>query len=403
MKILIVTQYFWPENFKINDFAFGMQKLGHEVTVLTGLPNYPFGKIFPGYGYFKKRRENINNVKVIRSLIVTRGKGTGARLFLNYFSYAFFASISVLFKLKDKNDIIFVYEPSPITVGIPAILLKFLKGIPIIFWVQDLWPESVIAASKIKLKLLYRLINMLVIFIYKNCDIIYISSRSFKKSILEKGVDESKIIYFPSWAEDAYLKTPDIEKVKKMLPDGFKIMFAGNIGEAQDFDSIYEVMKILKEYEDIKWIILGDGRKKNWLKNKIEESGLENVYLLGSFPYELMSDFFVHADALLVSLKDEEIFSLTVPAKIQTYLAAGRPILAMINGEASEIIEEAQAGFTCKAGDVLNLKNNILKLKEMSLNERKRLGENGRKYYLRNFERDLLFKQFINTAHNLIR
>jgi glycosyltransferase involved in cell wall biosynthesis len=396
MRILIVSQYFWPENFKINDFALGMKELGHDVSVLTGKPNYPQGKFYKGYNLFNNRTSNFNGIKIIRAPLITRGKGTGFRLVLNYLSFAFFSSITAYFRIKEKYDVIFVYEPSPITVGIPAIILKEKLGIPIFFWVQDLWPESVEAAGKKLNPILLSIINKLVFKIYQHSDRIFISSKYFSESIREKNVDNSKIIYFPNWTEEIYLaEVSDKIKYSSLMPAGFKIMFAGNIGEAQDFESIIQAAELLKTNKYIHWIILGDGRKKRWLEEEVSRLELNsNFHILGAFPNEEMPNFFYHSDAMLVSLKDSEVFSLTVPAKIQSYLAFGKPIIAMLNGEGALIVEDAKAGLSCSAGNYKMLARNIEFLINSDKAELAKMGKYGKEYYNRNFNRDKILRRF---------
>jgi glycosyltransferase involved in cell wall biosynthesis len=396
MRILIVSQYFWPENFKINDFALGMQERAHEVTILTGKPNYPAGKFYPGYTFFGNRTQNYEGIKVIRAPLISRGKSKGFRLLINYFSFAFFASFTALFRVKGVYDVIFVYEPSPITVGIPAIILKKKFRIPVFFWVQDLWPDSVESAGNIKNPAILGILNKLVITIYKHSDKIFISSRSFSRSIMNKNILSSKIVYYPNWAEDIYLsEIADTGKYSYLIPVGFKIMFAGNIGNSQDFESIIQAAYILKNNKKIHWLIAGDGRKKKWLEEEITRLGLNtNFHILGNFPKEEMPNFFYHCDSMLVTLKKSEIFRLTVPAKIQSYLAFGKPILAMLNGEGAEIIEEAKAGISCKAGDYKQLACNVEYLLNSDKNELLKMGENAKKYYHENFDRTNLFKKF---------
>jgi len=396
MRILIVSQYFWPENFKINDFALGMSELGHKITVLTGKPNYPSGKFFNGYSFFNKKNECINNIQIYRTPLLSRGKSGRVRLLLNYFSFAIFASLTALIRVKGKFDVIFVYEPSPVTVGLPAIILKWKFKIPIFFWVQDLWPESVEAAGMIKNRFLLSALNTLVIYIYRYSDRIFISSRSFSESICEKKVDAGKIVYFPNWPEEIYLtKVIDKKKYSGLMPIGFKIMFAGNIGEAQDFESIIQAADLLRGNKNVHWIILGDGRKKRWLEEEAERLKMKtHFHILGSFPVEEMPNFFYHCDAMLVSLKNSDVFSLTVPNKIQSYLAYGKPVLAMLNGEGSSIIEEANAGLSCKAGDYNNLAKNIESLYRYDKTDLSKMGENAKKYCHENFNRSQLFRRF---------
>ena len=395
MKIIIVSQYYWPENFRINDFADGLIEKGHEISVLTGIPNYPDGRFYNGWKWWGEKHEIYKGINIYRSLLFPRGRGNNFRLAINYISFAVFASMRALF-LSGKFDLIFVYEPSPITVGLPAIVIKKLKKLPIYFWVTDLWPESVVSAGNSKSVLISKLLNPLVKFIYKHSDKILVSSRGFINSIVEKGVSIQKIEYFPQWAEPLF---KPLEPSKYLLgsipPDSFKIMFAGNIGEAQDFPSIIEAARLLKKYNDIHWIILGDGRKKDWVQRKIIGYGLENnFHLLGSYPLQDMPKFYSQADAMLFALKKEYIFSITIPAKVQSYLACGKPILAMIDGESAKIINEGNSGLTCPAENPRGLAENVLKMKAMRergiLHE---IGTNAREYYTNNFERSFLLNK----------
>lgn len=386
MKILLVTQYFFPENFKSNDIAFELVKRGHEVTVLTGLPNYPEGKFYNDYGFFKRRNETINGVKVIRALLIPRGKGGGIRLLLNYFSWAFFASIRAVFlAFQDKFDAVLVHEPSPITQGFPAIVIKKIQKIPLYFWVLDLWPESLTSAGGVKNKTVLSFFSGMVKYIYNNSDKILISSKGFRESILTKGNYEDKLIYFPNWAEDSILKG-DTNYPIPMLPQGFKILFAGNIGVAQDVNSIIKTALILKERLDIHFVFVGDGRSKQELEDFVATNNLsKTVHFMGRFPIDAMKTFFTKSDVLLVSLKDELIFNLTVPAKLQAYLCTQKPILGILNGEGAELIAEANCGFSTNAGNSEGLAKEIVKLYELSEEERGILGKNGFRYFEENF------------------
>lgn len=385
MKVLLITQYFYPENFKSNDIAFELTKRGHKVTVLTGIPNYPQGTFFEGYGVFKKRAQQINGVTVKRALLTPRGKGGGLRLALNYFSWAFFASVDAFFlSLFHKYDVVLVHEPSPITQGIPAIVVKKLQRIPLYFWVLDLWPESLVSVGGVTNRRVIGIFTTIVKRVYNNSDRILISSRGFRESILQKGNYENKLVYFPNWAEDIFSSFS--KQSLPQLPDGFIVMFAGNIGEAQDFDHIMECALLLKESKDIKFVFIGDGRKKAWVDEFIAEHRLAGtVYALGRFPLEMMPSFFQEADVMLLSLKDELIFNLTVPAKLQAYMSAGKPIVAMINGEGGSIIRESDCGLAVEAGNSYGLRDSIRKLKSMSIKQRAELGENGKNYCLKYF------------------
>ena len=386
MRILIVTQYYYPENFKSNDLSFELQKRGHDVTVLTGLPNYPEGKLYEGYGIFKNRKQTINGVKVIRSLLFLRGKGGGIRLFLNYFSFALFASVKAFFlSFTHKFDAIIVHEPSPITQYYPAFLLNKLQKTPVYFWVMDLWPESLEILGGVKNKFVLDFFTRMVTKFYRNSEKILITSKGFKKSILEKGDFQNKLEYFPNWAEDS-ISQGDVNFPIPKLPLGFKIMFAGNVGEAQDMEAVMNAALELKNHTEIKLIIVGDGRKMSFVQDFIHRNSLqETVITVGQFPLEAMASFFSKADMMLVSLRDDAIFNITVPAKTQAYMSASKPIIAMLNGEGSEIIKQAGCGVSIPAGDSKKLAETILVLAKLDSTILKKMGENSRKFFLENY------------------
>lgn len=399
MKILIVTQYFYPETFKSNDLAFELQKRGHQVTVLTGIPNYPEGKIYNDYGFFKNRNQVVNGVKIIRSLLLPRGKGGGIRLFLNYYSFAFFASLKALkLALFNKYDAVIVHEPSPITQFYPALIVKKIQKTPIYFWVMDLWPESLEIAGGVKNKFVLNYYSKVVKKFYSESNKILITSKGFRDSIVQKGKFDEKIIYFPNWAEDS-ISNGNLDYPIPQLPDGFKIMFAGNIGEAQDLDTIMKAALSLKE-TSIKIILVGEGRKMPFVKDFIESNKLENVVIpVGRFPVEAMASFFNQADLLLVSLKDDPIFNLTVPAKVQAYMSSGKPILAMLNGEGADTIIEANCGFTASASNEVELSQMMIKASSMKKNELDVLGENGKKFY----EKFFTMKNCISKLEDILK
>ncbi len=404
MNILIVSQYFYPENFRINDFAQEFHRRGHKITILTGTPNYPGGKFFDGHGIFSKNREFYRGLEIFRSPIIPRGSGSSIRLALNYFSFIIGGIFTSLFLLKKKIDIIFVFEPSPITVCLPAIFVKKFKKAPICFWVLDLWPESVVSAGNLKTELIPKLINPLVKFIYKHSDKILVSSNGFINSITEKGVEKGKIAFFPQWAESIFKPIKYKEYLLGAIPkNSFKVMFAGNIGEAQDFTSIIEAAKLLKNSDNIQWIILGGGRKEKWLKTKIKEYDLlDNFHLLGSYPLDMMPAFYSQADCMLFSLKKDYIFSITIPAKVQTYLACAKPIVAMIDGEAAKVIEDGNAGLVCPSESPELLAKNIQTLSKLDNDKLNELGQNALDHYKREFERGMLMDKMENIFDEMI-
>lgn len=394
MRILIVSQYFWPENFRINDLCLGLRDRGHEVVILTGNPNYPQGDFYEGYSFFSKRKEIWQGITIHRAALISRGRGSGVRLFLNYFSFAFFASLRVLF-ISSKFDKIFVYEPSPITVGIPAIIAKLKFRAPIFFWVQDLWPESISAAGGVNNRFVLKCLDLLTRFIYRNSEIILVQSQAFKSYIIKQGINEGKLVYFPNSTEDHYMVVQRNEEYHRTLPKGFRLMFAGNIGKSQSFDTLLEAALMLKNASiQVNWIVLGDGRMREYVENKIRNLHLENTFfMIGSFPSTEMSFYFSCADALLVSLQSDRIFSLTIPSKVQSYMACGKPIIGALSGEGARVIIEANAGFVSASENYVELANNIRKMVKLSEAERNLMGQNARDYFEKEFERNNLLEK----------
>jgi len=395
MNILIVSQYFWPEEFRVNDLAIDLVKRGNTVTVLTGNPNYPKGKFFKGYG-FKFMTENYQGIKIYRVPIIPRGKNS-LTLLLNYLSFAIMGSVFSLFH-KIKYDKVFAINFSPITAVYPAIIYKIRHKTQLYLWVQDLWPESVSAAGNIKSSFVLNLLTKMVMHIYKNSDRVLLQSEAFTSSVEEKGVAKKQIGYIPNWAEDLYSDKSRISigKYANIIPKGFIVMFAGNIGEAQDFDSILKAAEMTKQFSEIKWVIVGDGRKKAWVENEIIRLGLqETFFLLGRYPMEEIPSFFWCADIMLLSLKNEEIFSLTIPSKVQSYMAFGRPIIGMLNGIGSDLISKAGCGYVGVAGDFVLLADNVIKAYKEESDVLLNMGINGKKYYDQNFSKSIVIDRLI--------
>ena len=403
MRLLVVTQYFWPENFRINDLVAELVRRGHQVTVLTGLPNYPDGKIFQNFCDSPGLFSYYEGAEIIRAPLMPRGNGE-LRLMLNYLTFAVSASVIGLWKLRGRKfDVIFAYEPSPITVGIPAVVMRAVKKAPLAFWVLDLWPETLQAIGVVRSKKILYLVGKLVRFIYSHCDLILAQSKSFIPAIARYARKDARIEYFPSWS-DSVFHTEQVEMAIEIpLKEGsFNILFAGNIGEAQDFPAILAAAEILKTYSNIRWLIIGDGRMASWVAEEIKNRGLEGcVSLLGRYPVERMPSFFKHAEALLLPLKNEPVFALTIPGKLQSYLESGKPILAMLNGEGSRIVNESGSGFACSAGDARSLAELVLKLSAMSIGDREKMGRKGLEYSKREFGRSNLIAKLEQMLEHL--
>ncbi len=395
MKILIVSQYFWPENFRINDLTQELIQRGHSVTVLTGVPNYPAGTVFEEYRKTPKAFEYYGGAQVFRVPVMARGN-IAVRLFLNYLSFVIGSCLFGPWRMRGQQaDVIFVFEPSPVTVGLPAILLGHIKRAPVVFWVLDLWPETLAAIGIVRSPRVLGWVGHLVKFIYERCTLVLGQSRGFLPKISKYCSDPKKIRYFPSWAEEIFneadwVPAPEVPAQKGL----FNVLFAGNIGEAQDLPAVLNAAESLRDNNAIRWLIVGGGRRFDWVQEEVERRGLQrNVMLLGRFPLERMPSFYAHADALLVSLKKDPIYSLTIPGKVQSYLMAGLPILGMLDGEGAQIITKANAGLVCAAGNSAGLESAVLEMFAMSVDQRKQFGVNGRNFAQKEFGRGFLMDQ----------
>ena len=399
MKLLVVSQYYYPEQFRINDICEEWVKRGYEVTVLTGIPNYPKGKFYKGYGFFKKRKENINGVKIIRIPIIPRGKNT-IMLLLNYISFVFSGFFFAKFTNK-KFDKVFTYEVSPITQALPAIWYAKRKKIESILYVMDLWPESIELATGKKNEKIFNIIDKMVNYIYKNTDKILTSSESFKRDIMEKGHEEKKIEFWPQYAEEFYNeKCNDQTEIKK--DDNFKIIFTGNIGKAQGLEIIIGTAKILKgKKEKVAFYLIGNGRAKEDLKAKIKENNLEEVIMLiDQKPAKEIPAYINACDATFISLKSNYISEKILPAKLQSYLASGKPIIGCAKGEIEKVIKNSKAGVCCTEEKEEILADKIIEIKNKTKKELEQYGKNAKKYYEENYEKNYLLNKIDKILKN---
>jgi len=393
----MVSQYFWPEDFRVNELVQELVARGHEVTVLTGRPNYPDGVVFPAFRGAPDSFTRFGGATVLRLPVRPRGKGS-LRLLLNYWSFVFWGCLRGPWMLRGRSfDAIFCFQTSPITSALPAVLMRRLKCAPLALWVLDLWPDTLAAVGVLRSPTGLAWVGRLVKFIYHRCDLILAQSRAFFEPIALWSGDPGKTRYFPQWADGVFATGGSGSEVAPELAPYagcFKVMFAGNVGEAQDFPAVLAAATLLKHREDVHWLIVGDGRMAESVRAGIARLGLERqVHMLGRHPLARMPQFFAGADALLVSLKREPIFAMTVPGKVQSYLAAGRPIVAMIDGEGADVLEASGAGLTCNAGDAEDLARCVDSLTRMSLADREHMGQAGLRYARQAFDRTQLVSQ----------
>lgn len=394
MKILVVCQHFYPENFRINDICFSLVKKGHDVTVLTGLPNYPKGKVLKEYKWFKNRNELVNGVKIKRCSLVGRGNSI-VKMMINYMWFAIFGSIKALFMKKDF-DVVYVYQLSPITMTWPAIVVKKIKKIPLIIHCLDQWPISITTGGVKKDSFIYKILEKVSISAYKKADLITISSKSFKKYFEnELKINNKKYIYLPSYAESDY-------KIDKFVKnDKFDILFAGNIGPAQSVETIIECANLLKKNKDIVFHIVGDGLSKEKCEKLKDKYKLNNCKFYGYHDVSEMPKYYSIADAFIITMVDNEVVNSTLPAKIQSYMLSGKPIYGAVSGEVKLVIEESKSGLCCESLDYKTLAKNI----EKTYNNSKLLKEyskNAKEYYKNNFDKEMCISNLEEVLKDII-
>jgi glycosyltransferase involved in cell wall biosynthesis len=396
MKLLLITQYFWPENFTINGVATSLIQQGIEVEVFTGKPNYPDGRLFPGYNLTGLEHEVHEGIKILRIPIVTRGARNRFRLALNYLSFIFFGILFGPWLLRrSQASVILVYCPSPLLQAIPALVISKLKRIPVVLYVQDLWPESLEATGYVKSRTLIKLVSWVVKLIYQSVDLILISSKPFEQSV-RAFCKDTPIEYLPNSVDQGLSDPTSGDKpYLSVFDEGFSVVFAGNIGSAQAVQVIIEAAEQLEAYPSIKFVVLGSGSELEWMQREVSVKRLKNVHLLGRFPANAMPHLLSKASVLLATLADRPIFSLTVPNKIQAYMAVGKPIIACLNGEGARLVKEADAGLAVAAEDGAGLAAAILDLYYRPIGELETFGSNAKNYYHRNFHHDILVEQLV--------
>jgi len=382
--ILVISQYFYPEQFRINDMCAEWVKRGYKVTVLTGYPNYPQGKYYDGYGWFKRTRQRWRGVDIIRIPLTARGQGS-VKLALNYFSFVvsgFFWALTT----NVKADYAFTFEVSPMTQALIGTWYSKRRKIPNYLYVQDLWPENVEIVTGIHSPLVIKPIEAMVNHIYKHCDVIFATSPSFVKEIQNRvKKDKSRVKYLPQYAEDFY--KPVERKPVPEIPndDSFKIIFTGNIGKAQGLDILPKAAKLLKGKENVKFVIVGDGRDKDNFLKQIADNGVQDMFIMiDRQPPERIPELLAACEAAFISFMPDPLFEKTIPAKLQSYMACGMPIIAAANGETKRIIEEAKCGKCVELGNYDELANKIIYMRSVCLAD---MRKNAQMYYSNSFSK----------------
>lgn len=401
MKILVVCQYYYPEPFRISDICETLVKNGHEVTVLTGLPNYPEGCILDDYRHGKKRNETLNGVKIIRCFEIGRGK-SHLKLFLNYFSYAVSATLKVLF-MKEEFDVVLVNQLSPVMMGIPAMAYKKKHHKKILFYCLDLWPDSLAAGGIKEDSSIYKLFYKITRWIYSSADTILVTSSMFKDYFENTlKINNINIKHLPQYAEDLFYQSENDTVVQSVDTSESKIynfVFAGNIGDMQSVDTVVKAANELREFTNIIFHIVGDGSKSDECKQIAHDLGLANVLFHGRRSLEEMPHFYGIADAMLITLKDNKTLSYTLPGKVQSYMAARKPIIGAINGETRHVIQEANCGLCCNAEDYKGLANLILKF--CNNDKKEQMATNAHKFYSENYSKEKFMAMLEDALINL--
>ncbi|QWC95533.1 glycosyltransferase family 4 protein [Polynucleobacter paneuropaeus] len=388
MNILIFSQHFHPESFRINELAEELSSCINNVFVLTGNPNYPSGDIYPGYSAYGLKVEKYKSLTIFRVPLIPRGRGGTLRMLANYLSFmlsAFLFAPILLRKLK--IDIVFIYGTSPLIQGLSAIPLKYIFRAKLITWVQDLWPEDLASTGYITNKFLLKINEWPAKFLYYFSDTILVQSNAFLDPV-RRLTNNPEIYVLPNPAEqDVFFlkKSIELPKSLSLMFDKFNVVFAGNIGNNQSIQTIIEAAELIKNYKKIQIVMVGSGSFSETLEREINKRSLSNLVMVGRFEPKYMPSIFDESDALLVSLGGGENLGWTVPCKVQTYMAAGKPIIGSINGEGKYVIELARAGLTADAEDPIGLANCIIKLYEMDPQDRSEFGRSGRDYAESNY------------------
>ncbi|HSN74443.1 MAG TPA: glycosyltransferase family 4 protein [Anaerolineae bacterium] len=392
MRVLILTQWYPPEPaMLLQELAQSLQDRGHEVTVLTGFPNYPAGQLYPGYSVRLRQRETLAGVPVVRVPLYPEHSQSGRRRALNYLSFAL-SSAAFGPWLVRRPDVLFVYHP-PLTIGIPAFVLSRLWRVPFVYQIQDMWPETLSATGMFDNPRLLGWIGRFARWVYGKAHSILVISPGFRRNLLEKGVPPEKIHVVSNWVDPAtyYRTQPDAQLAQTLgLAGRFNVMFAGNMGEAQGLETVIEAAKLLRDDPQIQFVLVGDGIALPRLQQLVEQHGLANVRFLGRYPAHEMPRLYALADALLVHLKDDPLFRITIPHKTLAYLGSGKPILAAVAGDVADLIDSIGAGVTCPPENPQALAAAVRALQSLSASERQAMGEKGADAAQARYSRDVM-------------
>lgn len=396
MKVLILSQYFWPESFRINEVVDSLRIQGCHVTVLTGQPNYPQGKVFEGYqaGDCAVQRHD-SGYSIYRVPLIPRGRGRAMGLVANYLSFVVCACVLGPWLLRKQHfEVVFVYAPSPIIQAVPGVWMAFLKRAKLVTWVQDLWPQSLEVTGFVRNQRALGMVAVLVRWIYRRCDLLLVSSEAFLATV-KAMAGKTPVQYHPNPGELAFDRTAMQSSASLVLAPGFNVVFAGNLGTVQALGTVLDAAELLQPHADVRIVLVGSGSRSDWLEQEVLRRQLRNVQLAGRFAPEAMPAILAQASALLVSLVRSPIMGQTVPSKIQAYLAAGKPVIASLDGEGARVIEASGAGIACPAEDAAGLAGAVLRLRALPDGDLQRMGRGGRTYYEQHFDPAVLAEKLV--------
>ena len=396
MKILLLTQWFDPEpTFKGLAFAKELKRQGHEVQVLTGFPNYPGGKIYDGYKLKLYQREEIDGISILRVALYPNHDSSALKRIFNYISFAFMAMLFGIFATK-KADVIYAYHP-PLTVGVAAIFIKLFRRMPIVYDIQDMWPDTLKATGMLNNNKILNLIGLVCKLVYRFVDHIVVLCPGFKQLLIERDVPKEKISVIYNWCDEHGLTQAKSTKLEyqQLMHNKFNIVFAGNMGKAQALDSILDVAKEVQDIQDIQFVFVGSGTETEHLKQRLINENISNTIFIPRMPMAEVGGVLELSSLLLVHLKKDPLFEITVPSKTQAYMAMGKPVLMAVAGDAADLIQRAECGCVATSEDVESIQQAILRIYHLSASEQLQMGLNARNYYLQKLSLEIGVRQFV--------
>jgi len=404
MRILILTQWFDPEpTFKGLAFARALTQLGHEVRVITGFPNYPGGKVYPGYRIRPWKKELLEGVHVTRVMLFpSHGRSAFGRV-LNYVSFAASAALAGILS-RFRPDVMYVYHP-PLTVGLAALVIHVFRQVPFVYDIQDLWPDTLAATGMIRSKRILTVIGSLSRWVNRRATRIIAQSPGFVARLLDQGVPAKKIRLIYNWCDEQALSQRAREPAfdVDVLGDRFNVVFAGNMGKAQALDSVLEAARLVAEVDGrIQWVFVGSGTEVDSLQDQVRGAGMSSVVFVPRLPMDEIGYVLDAADALLVHLRDEPLFTITLPSKTQAYLYAGRPIIMGVRGNAAELVTQAGAGVCVRPEDPRSIADGVLQLAELSPAARSEMGRRGRRFYDETMSLESGARQMVESLEDAI-